>query len=721
MSALSPELTVRRPVYQQDELNHLCKYAKPNEALLKSIATKCRRIRPMMVLKNTIPLIGWLSTYNWKRDILGDIIAGITVAVMHIPQGMAYAILGNVPPIVGIYMAFFPVLVYLFLGTSRHNSMGTFALICMMTGKVVATYSTQGQLANNATTENELLSSMSNRYSPVEVATAVTFTVAVIQLAMYLLQLGVIASLLADSLVSGFTTSAAVHVFTSQLEDLLGLRNLPGRNGPFKLIFSYVDIVNSLHAVNTIALLTSCATILLLIINNALKPKLAKVIPFPIPIEMLVVVIGTLLSVYLNLAEVYGIVIVGDIPVGLPPPTLPPLSLIPNILLDSLVITMVSYTISMSMALIFAQKLSYEVDSNQELMAQGVGNLVGSFFSCMPFAASMSRSLIQQTTGGRTQLASLTSCVVLISVLLWIGPFFEPLPRCILASIIVVALKGMLMKVTEFKRFWKFDKIDGIIWAVTFTSVILLDVDYGLLIGIVFCVGKLIYFSVRPYTCSLALVPGTELYLDTKRYKGVMIVPLFLIFFFFSLNHGVKAQIHFIRFKANSLFRLVYFSRRYRLKRAWDESANTEVVFSDNRAGGLNFACRQHFRDEVYKIAGQAPRKEPNEDFEHGELKEVRKLRILILDLSSMSHVDLAGATTLGNLINDYSEIDIPVYIAGCSGPVYEMMRKCNLLEYKGSLFAAFPTVADAVHFAKCNTELTWSSPTYEDTIIARL
>ncbi|KAK9310456.1 hypothetical protein QLX08_000212 [Tetragonisca angustula] len=670
MSALSPELTVRRPVYQQDELNHLCKYAKPNEALLKSIATKCGRIRPMMVLKNTIPLIGWLSTYNWKRDMLGDVIAGITVAVMHIPQGMAYAILGNVPPIVGIYMAFFPVLVYLFLGTSRHNSMGAFALICMMTGKVVATYSSQGQLANNATTENEPLSSTSNRYSPVEVATAVTFTVAVIQLAMYLLQLGVIASLLADSLVSGFTTSAAVHVFTSQLEDLLGLRDLPGRNGPFKLILSYVDIVNNLHAVNTIALLTSCATILLLIINNALKPKLAKVIPLPIPIEMLVVVIGTLLSMYLNLAEVYGIVIVGDIPVGLPPPTLPPLSLMPNILLDSFVITMVSYTISMSMALIFAQKLSYEVDSNQELMAQGVGNLVGSFFSCMPFAASMSRSLIQQTAGGRTQLASLTSCVILISVLLWIGPFFEPLPRCILASIIVVALKGMLMKVTEFKRFWKFDKIDGIIWAVTFTSVILFDVDYGLLIGIVFCVGKLIYFSVRPYTCSLAPVPGTELYLDTKRYKGTVELAGIRIFHY---------------------------------------------------SGSLNFACRQHFRDEVYKIAGQAPRKEPNEDFKHGELKEVRKLRTLILDLSSMSHVDLAGATTLGNLINDYSEIDIPVYIAGCSGPVYEMMRKCNLLEYKGSLFAAFPTVADAVHFARCNTEPTWSSPTYEDTIVARL
>lgn len=110
---------------------------------------------------------------------------------------------------------------------------------------------------------------------------------------------------------------------------------------------------------------------------------------------------------------------------------------------------------------------------------------------------------------------------ICVSLIILFSNYLYFLQQCVLASIIVVALKGMLMKVTEFKRFWKLDKIDGIIWAVTFTTVILLDVEYGLLIGIVFCVGKLIFFSVHPYTCSLALVPGTELYLDTKRYKGV--------------------------------------------------------------------------------------------------------------------------------------------------------------------------------------------------------
>ncbi|XP_029035224.1 prestin-like isoform X1 [Osmia bicornis bicornis] len=657
MSTNNPELMVRRPVYQQDEINHLYKYVKPNETVFQNLSSRCRKFNCLKAAKESIPLIGWLSKYNWKGNILGDIIAGVTVAVMHIPQGLAYAILGNVPPIVGIYMAFFPVLVYLFLGTSKHNSMGTFALVCMMTGKVVATYSTPEELqTNNNATDNQELS-RNNQYSPVEVATAVTFTVAMIELLMYLLRLGVIASLLADSLVSGFTTSAAVHVFTSQIKDLLGLKNLPNRKGAFKLIFTYIDYFENIKTVNWVAIVLSTVIILILILNNFLKKRIARLSPLPFPIEMLAVLIGTILSMYLNLGETYGLATVGHIPVGLPTPFLPPFSLIPNILLDSFVITMVSYTITMSMALIFAQKLGYEVDSNQELMAQGVGNLVGSFFSCMPFTASLSRSLIQQTVGGHTQLASLISCGLLISVLLWIGPFFEPLPRCVLASIIVVALNGMLMKVKELKKFWNLDKMDGIIWAVTFITVILLDVEYGLMAGIFFCIGKLILFAVRPYTCSLAQVPGTELYLDSKRYKGTVELP------------GIK-------------------------------------IF--HYSGSLNFACRQQFREEVYKVAGRKPRKNTR----HEELKEIKQLQTLILDFSALTHIDLAGTTTLGNLISEYCDINIAVYIVGCSGPVYEMMRKCNLTELGGGLFSMFPTVADAVHFARCN-ELTHAPAWY--------
>ncbi|XP_071574134.1 prestin isoform X2 [Temnothorax nylanderi] len=681
MSTTAPELMVRRPVYQQDELNHLCKYVKPKRILRNEISKRCKSIKPVALLKKTIPLTDWLFSYDWKNNILGDIVAGITVAVMHIPQGMAYAILGNVPPIVGIYMAFFPVLVYFLLGTSRHNSMGTFALVCMMTGKVVTTYSSPAVSTNNTSTENAtLISDVSHQYSPVEVATAVTFTVAVIQLGMYVLRLGIISSLLADSLVSGFTTAAAIHVFTSQIKDLFGLNNLPRRNGAFKLILTYVDIFNSMNNVNITAVILSCITILSLIFNNeVLKPRVSKLCPLPVPIEMLVVVIGTVVSMQMNLADTYNVIIVGDIPVGLPVPSVPPLSLIPSILVDSFVITMVAYTISISMALIFAQKMDYEIDSNQELVAQGLGNLVGSFFSCMPITASLSRSMVQQTVGGHTQLASLISCGILVCVLLWIGPFFQPLPRCVLASIIVVALKGMLMKVTEFMQFWRLDKTDAAIWAITFVVVILFDIEYGLLVGVLVCIGRLLVLAMRPYTCKLALAPGTELYLDTKRYKGTVEIPGIRIF-------------------------------RY--------------------SGSLNFASKQYFREEVYKIAELVPQKELKKRLQAARngiaAEEIKKLRILLLDFTALSHIDLAGANVLRNIVDEYCSIEVSVYIAGCFGLMYETMRKFNLTEHnENHSFAMFPTVADAVHFARSQSEVpstpTWSTCIHDENYISRL
>lgn len=149
----------------------------------------------------------------------------------------------------------------------------------------------------------------------------------------------------------------------------------------------------------------------------------------PVPIELFAVIVGTLMSRFLSLSENYSIKTIGHIPTGFPPFEVPSLSLAQDIIVDSFIIAMVSYTVSVSMALIFAQKLNYDVNFNQELLAMGAGNAFGSFFSCMPFSASLSRSIIQESTGGRTQIASLISCSLLTFVLLWIGPFFEQLPR----------------------------------------------------------------------------------------------------------------------------------------------------------------------------------------------------------------------------------------------------------------------------------------------------
>lgn len=183
--------------------------------------------------------------------------------------------------------------------------------------------------------------------------------------------------------------------------------------------------------------------------------------------------------------------------------------------------------------------------------------MFGSFFSCAPFAASLSRSVIQETVGGKTQLASLVSCTILLSVLLWIGPFFEPLPRvsviiciylgthssyytiyqkmpllyqlnepdfllqCVLASLIIVALESVIMQVTMLPKIWKLSILDGLVWIITYLSVIFVEIDIGLLVGLGVSLISLLIQGLKPYTCLLSRVPGTDIYVDKAKYMQV--------------------------------------------------------------------------------------------------------------------------------------------------------------------------------------------------------
>nr|CAD7601855.1 unnamed protein product [Timema genevievae] len=544
---------------------------------------------------------------------------------------------------------------------------GTFAVICLMTGKTVTALSSpqieERLMSGNITTEPPL--SELREYTPIQVATAVTFMVGIYQLLMYILRLGIVCTLLSETLVNGFTTGAAVHVLSSQIKDLLGV-DIAKYKGPFKVVYSFVETCSKITTANVAAIIISAITMVVLVINNEfLKPYVSKVSKVPVPIELLVVVAGTLVSTYTKVIADYDIVVVGTIPTGLPTPTLPPFSLLADVALDSFTITMVAYTVTMSMALIFAQKLSYEVDSNQELLAQGAGNIVGSFFSCMPFSASLSRSLIQQTVGGKTQLASIVSCCILLCILLWVGPFFEPLPRCVLASIIMVALKGMLMQALQLPKFWRLSTLDGVVWLATFITVVFIDIDYGLLAGIVLSLVSIFIQGMKPYTCLLGIVPNTDLYLDVNRYKGTREVQNIKIFHY---------------------------------------------------CGGLNFATRDHFKSELFRLIGLNPQKQLlliKKDLKRkiASEKKYLKVRCLILDFSALSYIDPSGVNMLRILGEEFSKIEIPVYVSGSSCPVYENLKRCGLFGEAESQFKIFPTVHDAVVFAR--TKATSNDQTF--------
>ncbi|XP_061513214.1 prestin [Anopheles gambiae] len=635
-----PQVTVSRPLYQQHQLNDAYQYRKPKRALQRELKTRMRKVDAKSCCSTVFPLITWLPEYSWGKDLVRDLISGCTVAVMHIPQGIGYALLANVPPIVGIYMAFFPVLVYFLFGTSRHNSMGTFAVVSIMVGKTVLAYTGTSEPGEPPRTA-------------LEVATAVCFVVGIMQLIMCVCRLGVISFLLSDTLVSGFTTGAAIHVVTSQIKDLLGL-TLPSVGSMFEIVKTYIEIFKQIVNVNWAAIIISTITIVVLVFNNEiLKPRVAKRSVIPIPIELIAVIAGTLLSRYLYLQDKYSIKTIGTIPTGLPAPTLPDFSLMPSILIDSFPVAMVGYTVSVSMALIFAKKENYEIGFNQELFAMGTGNVFASFFSCFPFAASLSRSSIQYSVGGRTQIASVISCGLLAIVLLWVGPFFEPLPRCVLAGIIVVSLKGLLMQVTQLKSFWRQSWIDGMVWILTFLSVVLLAIDIGLLVGIVLSICCIFFRALKPYTCLLGNVPNTDIYLDVNRYDGL-------------IQHAGIKIFHY--------------------------------------CGALNFASRAAFKTTVCETLGINLTEEikRRKDPDWKPSMEQSSCRVLVLDFTSLSSIDPSAVGTFKAMVREFEELDIQIVLAGCQPPVFEVMLKCGLVgDIEKPYCRVFTSVHDAVQFGK--------------------
>ncbi|KAJ8298147.1 hypothetical protein KUTeg_024678 [Tegillarca granosa] len=455
--------------------------------VLKAISNKCSK----KSLTRLFPIPRIYSKYRIKTDLPNDAIAGFTVGIMQLPQGMAYAMLADLPPVVGLYMSFFPVLIYFLLGTSRQISMGTVAVVSLMIGSIVSkiglptdvptsdenltsttmaltTFNTSSYDNSSSTPVLKSHSLSDLDLQKIAMASTMCLMVGLVQVLFGACRLGFVTTYMSEPLVSGFTTGAAVHVFTSQVKYIFGL-NIPRYPNLLQIVYTYKAIITNLHLTNLPTLLTSaiCIIILYLVkvhVNYRFKDKMK----IPIPIELIVVVAATVLSHFFTFNKSHGIKVVGTIPAGLPSFKVPSLAGSSDYFSDAVIIGIVAFAQSVSLAALMAKKHKYKIDASQEFIAYGVGNIFGSFFSCYPFAASVSRSSVQDSAGGKSQIASLFSATLVLIVILVIGPLFESLPNCVLASIIVVALRSMFYQFFELRELWKISVYDFLIWIVTF-------------------------------------------------------------------------------------------------------------------------------------------------------------------------------------------------------------------------------------------------------------
>uniref|UniRef100_A0A8C3HXW0 Solute carrier family 26 member 10 n=1 Tax=Chrysemys picta bellii TaxID=8478 RepID=A0A8C3HXW0_CHRPI len=379
---------------------------------------------------------------------------GLTVGIVHIPQGMAFALLASVAPVYGLYTSFFPVILYMLFGTGRHVSTGTFAVVSLMTGSVVEQL-VPWPLEPNAT--SAVLARVEERR--IGVAAAMAFLVGLLMLVMFVVQLGFLATYLSEPIVKAFTNGAALHVLVSQLPSLLGLA-LPRPTGSFTIFKTLASVARALPRTNVAELLISVLCLALLVPIKEINSRFRSKLRTPIPGEIVVVLAATGVCFASSLDTRYDVQIVGHLPAGFPQPQLPALQSLPQVLGDTVAIAFVAYAVSVSLAMIYAEKHGYTINPNQELLAHGVSNLVSSLFTCFPSSATLATTNILESAGGHTQLAGFFSSAVVLMVLMWLGPLFRYLPKAVLACINVTSLRQMVLQFWDLPELWRVSRID---------------------------------------------------------------------------------------------------------------------------------------------------------------------------------------------------------------------------------------------------------------------
>ncbi|KAK3733500.1 hypothetical protein QZH41_008731, partial [Actinostola sp. cb2023] len=677
---------------------------------------------------------------------------------------LAYAMLASLPAITGLYLAFVPLLVYVLLGTSRHLSLGTFAVVCLMIGSVVerevpdinepstsAPYPLSTLMSPNFTTStpdftNLVVKVISNASNPnpedmlaakrIEVAVTLALLVGIIQFTMGLFRLGFVAVYLSDPLISGFTTGAAVLVFTSQIQHILGIK-VPRYSGVFAAIKAYIYMFSHITDAIPGSIVTGVICIALLIILKKIDEKTRPIIKFPIPADLIAVILGTGITYGVETHKKYDVSVLGYIPKGIPPLTVPNVHLMGNIITDAVVIAVVIFATNISLVKMFAKKKNDNIDANQELIAYGSVNIIGSFFSCFPVSGSLSRSAVQETLV-KTLMCNFPIVIVILVVLLFAAPLFYCLPKAVLAAIVIVALKGLFKQFARLYELWKICKYDAAVWFSTWLAVVVLGIDTGLAVGIIVALLFVLIHSSRPGCVILGHVPYTGIYRDITRFPGAREFPGIKIFRFEAAL--VYANVEFFR---NELIRKINLN---------PDDVNKNVAKQPLIRYSSGAAGKEKTGDELEAILRDQSLAEESVDVMNGKVEKPKTssessgsssdeycdngiaIHTIIIDCSTFNFIDTQGVTmliqvclkyaaytlTLWKIMSqqeaedpgtgtgspdqllslEFKKIGVNFDLAGCRHGIREMLDKAGFTDEIG-IHHVFISVQDAVIHAR--------------------
>lgn len=441
-------------------------------------------------MKKFLPILEWLPNYQ-KSWLAGDISAGLTVGIMLIPQGMAYAMIAGLPAVYGLYAALVPQIIYAVFGTSRQLAVGPVAMDSLLVASGLMAFATTG----------------SDQY--ILLAIILALMMGVFQLLLGIIRMGFLVNFLSKPVISGFTSAAAIIIALSQLKHLIGV-DIP-RNNKVHLLLK--DAFFALEQIHWLTLGLGIGAILIIKMIKKFAPK--------IPAALVVVVFGTTLVYILGLNE-QGVKIVEEIPQGFPVFAIPDLASAPilELLPIAATLSVIAFMEAFSVAKAIEEKHDdYKVDANQELIALGASNIVGSFFQSYPTTGGFSRTAVSDQAGAKTGLYALFAALVVGLTLLFFTPLFYYLPNAVLAAIIMVAVFGLIdLKMPRF--LWKHKKDEFVLLLITFGVTLTVGIVNGIIVGVIVSLLLLVYRTSRPHLATLARIGETNIYRNVDRFKN---------------------------------------------------------------------------------------------------------------------------------------------------------------------------------------------------------
>jgi len=520
------------------------------------------------MLKRYFPILEWLPRYK-KAYLAGDISAGLTVGIMLIPQGMAYALIAGLPPIYGLYAALVPNFIYVFTGSSRKLAIGPVALDSLIIASSLATMKITG-------IENYIT-----------MAIFLALFVGVVQVVMGFMRLGFLSDFLSRPVVSGFTSAAAFVIGVSQLKHFFGLEVTTTNT-----LKTIEVLASKIAETNLYDLVIGIAAVLVILGLKKLHRKL--------PAAMLVIILS-IVGIYFFMVNETDVHIVGEIPKGLPSFVMPTIDV--NLIVKAFPTAMALAFIAFAEAMTIAKAVEDKGNEsytrpNQELKALGISNIIGSLFQSFPVNASLSRTAVNVDEGAKTSISSLISAVVVGVTLLFLTQFFYFLPKSVLGAIILVAIYG-LIDLKYPKKLWKDSKDEFYLLLVTFLTTLLVGISQGIIFGVLFSLLLLVNRTSRPHIAILGKIKGMEYFKNLKRFPS---------------DVEVVDEILMIRFDAQLFFANVHYFKKSVLKEVDAKGASLKYVilnaepvnYIDNTAVNQlkKIVEKLKEKDITFKIAG---------------------------------------------------------------------------------------------------------------------